>query len=40
MDQDQRCKIVALTAYETEKFKLKSLESGMDEFISKPVTKE
>ena len=32
--------IVALTAYNTDKFKVKCLESGMDEFLTKPINKE
>jgi CheY-like chemotaxis protein len=29
--------VVALTAYNTEKFKRKSLAAGMDDFLTKPI---
>lgn len=36
----EKCKIIALTAYDTENFKQKSFASGMNDFITKPVSKD
>eukprot|EP00347_Sterkiella_histriomuscorum_P013700 403363702 len=38
--EEDRCVIIALTAYESEMFKRKSLDYGMDNFITKPVNSE
>ena len=37
MGQGRNLCIVALTAYNTEKFEEKCLASGMDKFLSKPI---
>ena len=38
MGINDKCLIVALTAYETEMFKQKSKQYGMDDFITKPIS--
>lgn len=38
--EGDRVKIIALTAYTTHMFKNKCFESGMDEFLTKPVSAE
>ncbi len=37
---DKKTKIIALTAHIEERSKQKAIESGMDDFISKPLTLE
>ena len=36
---DGLCKIVAVTAYTTDNFKIKCFDSGMDLFLTKPTNK-
>ncbi len=40
LDKMPRPHIVALTAFASESQRKKCLDAGMDEFISKPLTKE
>eukprot|EP00347_Sterkiella_histriomuscorum_P015831 403355522 len=40
INSQNKCKIVALTAYQTEMFKNKSMNSGMDEYMTKPISSD
>ena len=39
-DKGARATIIALTAYSKESFKIKCLDSGMNEFLTKPISLE